>query len=156
MLLHAIHLSNFLSFGESTQPLQLRPLNVVIGPNGSGKSNLLESIEIKARSEFSSAMHGNYTGDDIGRYVTDTVAWTVDTLRMGGIRQRNVYCEESTDPVTHRVRFNAWVNLEVSRDDFMKAKMAAADRLLKKAIRERDAEAKEKALELLERLRNEA
>lgn len=118
--------------------------------------NLLESIEIKARSEFSSAMHGNYTGDDIGRYVTDTVAWTVDTLRMGGIRQRNVYCEESTDPVTHRVRFNAWVNLEVSRDDFMKAKMAAADRLLKKAIRERDAEAKEKALELLERLRNEA
>lgn len=46
MLLHAIHLSNFLSFGENTQPLQLRPLNVVIGPNGSGKSNLLESIDL--------------------------------------------------------------------------------------------------------------
>jgi predicted ATPase len=46
MLLHAIHLSNFLSFGENTQPLKLRPLNVVIGPNGSGKSNLLESIDL--------------------------------------------------------------------------------------------------------------
>ncbi|MGV8080961.1 MAG: hypothetical protein AB2L22_13005 [Syntrophales bacterium] len=118
--------------------------------------NLLESIEIKARSEFSSAMHGNYTSDDIGRYVTDTVAWTVETLRVGGIRQRNVYYEESVDPITHRVRFNTWVNLEVSRSDFIKAKMAAAERFLKKAIRENDAEAKEKALELLERLRTEA
>ena len=48
------------------------------------------------------------------------------------------------------------VNLEVSRADYIKAKTSAAERLLKKAVREQDAEAKEKALEILERLRDEA
>ena len=118
--------------------------------------NLLESIEIKARSEFSSVMHGNYGNDDIGRYVTDAVAWTVDNLRIGGIKQRNIYYEKDFDPGTHRVRYNAWVNLEVSKADYIKAKTRAAEKLLNKAIREKDEEAKEKALELLDRLRTEA
>lgn len=118
--------------------------------------NLLESIEIKVRSEFSSVMQGNYGNDDIGRYVTDAVAWTVDNLRVGGIKQRNIFYEQTFDPGTHRVRYNAWVSLEVSRADYIKAKTVAAERLLKKAIREQDAEAKEKALEILERLREEA
>jgi len=118
--------------------------------------NLLESVEIKARSEFSSVMHGNYGNDDIGRYVTDAVAWTVDNLRVGGIKQRNIFYEQTFDPGSHRVRYNAWVNLEVSRADYIKAKTIAAERLLKKAVREQEAEAKEKALEILERLREEA
>jgi hypothetical protein len=118
--------------------------------------NLLESIEIKARSEFSSVMHGNYGNDDIGRYVTDAVAWTVDNLRIGGIKQRNIYYEQSFDPVMHRVRYNAWVDLEINKADYNKAKTGAAEKLLNKAIREKDEEAKQKALELLEQLRNEA
>jgi predicted ATPase len=44
MLLKSLQLTNFLSFGASTQALELRSLNVVIGPNGSGKSNLIEAI----------------------------------------------------------------------------------------------------------------
>jgi hypothetical protein len=118
--------------------------------------NLLESVEVKVRSEFSSVMHGNYAHDDIGRYVTDAVAWTVDNLQVGGIRQRNIYYEQTFDAGTHHVRYNAWVNLEISRTDYIKAKTSAAEKLLKKAIREQDTEAKEKALELLERLRDEA
>lgn len=46
MLLNSLKLTNFLSFGESAQSLELRPLNVVIGPNGSGKSNLIEAIDL--------------------------------------------------------------------------------------------------------------
>lgn len=46
MLIHAIKLNNFLSFGESAEATPLGALNVVIGPNGSGKSNLLEAIEL--------------------------------------------------------------------------------------------------------------
>ena len=46
MLIHAIKLNNFLSFGESSEAIALGPLNVIICPNGSGKSNLLESIEL--------------------------------------------------------------------------------------------------------------
>ena len=46
MLIHSIQLTNFLSFGEASEAVQLRDLNVVIGPNGSGKSNLLEAFEL--------------------------------------------------------------------------------------------------------------
>jgi predicted ATPase len=46
MLLKSIKLTNFLSFGESAEAVELLPLNVVIGPNGSGKSNLIEAIEL--------------------------------------------------------------------------------------------------------------
>ena len=44
MLIHELKLSGLLSFGTDSNPIELRPLNVIIGPNGSGKSNLLEAI----------------------------------------------------------------------------------------------------------------
>jgi len=118
--------------------------------------NLLESIEIKARSEFSSVMQGNYSREDIGRYVTDAVAWTVENLRVGGIKQKSIYCEQNLDTGVNRLRYNAWVNLEIGRTDYTRAKTVAVEKLLKKAIQEQDAEAKERALEILERLRSEA
>jgi len=46
VLLKSLKLTNFLSFGESSPPIEFRPLNVVIGPNGSGKSNLMEAIDL--------------------------------------------------------------------------------------------------------------
>ncbi|RRO10132.1 AAA family ATPase [Pectobacterium aquaticum] len=46
MLLESIQLTNFLSFGTSSEEIPLQRLNVIIGPNGSGKSNLLEAIEL--------------------------------------------------------------------------------------------------------------
>jgi predicted ATPase len=46
MLISSIKLSNILSYGEETQTIDLRSLNVIIGPNGSGKSNLMEAIEL--------------------------------------------------------------------------------------------------------------
>ncbi len=35
-----------LSFANDAEPLELRPLNVLIGPNGSGKSNVIEVLEL--------------------------------------------------------------------------------------------------------------
>lgn len=46
MLLKSLKLTNFLSYGESVQALDLHSLNVIIGPNGSGKSNLIEAIDL--------------------------------------------------------------------------------------------------------------
>jgi len=118
--------------------------------------NLLESIEIKARAEFSSVIHGQNRNDsDLGRYVTDAVAWTVDNLRVRGIRQRQIYYEQIFDPVSQAFKYNSWVQLEISKSDYAKARVDAAQKLVDKAIRENDEEAKEKALELLEKLRRE-
>lgn len=45
MFIRSLALRNVLSFREP-QPLELRPLNILIGPNGSGKSNLIACIEL--------------------------------------------------------------------------------------------------------------
>jgi len=119
--------------------------------------NLLESIHIKARTEFSNAIHGqNRSETDLGRYVTDAVAWTVDSLRIGGIRQKEIYYEQVFDPANQSFKYNAWVQVQISKPDYLKAKIAATEKLLDRAIRQKDQEAKEKALELLDKLGQEA
>jgi predicted ATPase len=45
-LLREIRLTNLLSFGPDTPPLNLKSLNVLIGPNGAGKSNLIEALAL--------------------------------------------------------------------------------------------------------------
>ena len=47
-LVRRVQLENILSFGPSTPPLELEPLNVLIGPNASGKSNFIEALSILA------------------------------------------------------------------------------------------------------------
>ena len=46
MLIKQLHITNLLSYGDNTAPVNLGPLNVLIGPNGSGKSNFLEAISL--------------------------------------------------------------------------------------------------------------
>ena len=45
-LIQQIRLDSFLSFAPNSEPIELRPLNVLIGPNGSGKSNLIDAIAL--------------------------------------------------------------------------------------------------------------
>ncbi|MGD1105334.1 MAG: AAA family ATPase [Terriglobia bacterium] len=42
--IQSIRIQNLFSFGEESERIDLRPLNVLIGPNGSGKSNFVETI----------------------------------------------------------------------------------------------------------------
>jgi predicted ATPase len=48
-LIRSIRLDGFLSFAPGSEPVELRPLNVLIGPNGSGKSNFLEAFYLLAQ-----------------------------------------------------------------------------------------------------------
>jgi predicted ATPase len=48
-LIRSIRLDGFLSFAPGSEPVELRPLNVLIGPNGSGKSNFLEAPYLLAQ-----------------------------------------------------------------------------------------------------------
>lgn len=46
MLIKQLQVSNLLSYGPDSGPVELGPLNVLIGPNGSGKSNFLEALSL--------------------------------------------------------------------------------------------------------------
>ena len=46
IFIQRLSVKGLLSFPHDTEPLELRPLNVLIGPNGSGKSNVIEVLEL--------------------------------------------------------------------------------------------------------------
>ena len=89
MLIHRIRLTNVLSFGPSSQELELAPLNVLIGPNGSGKSNLIEAIGL-----LKAAPRDLHAPIQDGGGVRDWI-WGRDT--PGGIAQVEVVLSHRED-----------------------------------------------------------
>jgi len=123
---------------------------------GEAIKNLLESVQIKAGAEFSNALQGQNRDDtDIGRYVTDAVAWIVDNLKIQGITQQTIYYEQVFDPMSQSFKYNAWDQVQISKMDYLQAKINAAKKMVDKTLQEKDLEAEAKARELLERLRQE-
>ena len=67
MFLKSMQLENFLSFGESAAPVEMRPLNVLIGPNGAGKSNFIEALALlQAAPSTSSRSNLNFAVNEGG------------------------------------------------------------------------------------------
>jgi hypothetical protein len=118
--------------------------------------NLIESTSLKAYEEFSHTIEGTGMGpDDINRYVIDSVAWTVENLKFSGIKQKELYFEEVFDPIAMKPMYNIWVLLEISRTDYLKAKMSAAQKQLEKSKRDNNRDAKRKTEEILRLLNQE-
>ena len=55
MFLKSMQLNNFLSFGESQGPVEMRPLNLLIGSNGAGKSNVIEALALRQSAPSTSS-----------------------------------------------------------------------------------------------------
>jgi predicted ATPase len=60
--IESITIRNLLSFGPQAEPVELRPLNVLIGPNGSGKSNFIESLNLLSAMPLGFKSHINNQG----------------------------------------------------------------------------------------------
>ena len=69
---------------------------------------------------------------------------------MPGIIQKEIYSEKARYNTEFRPHFNIWVLCRISSEDYLKAKIDAAQRLVNKYQQEKNIEAKEKAEELLD------
>ena len=115
-----------------------------------------QSISQFIRSEFSSFVQGSNTGvNDVERHVEDGIATFARSLHIQGIRQKEVYYEEMFMPSVMTSTFNVWVQLEISKADYMKAKAEIIQKLHDKFKAAGEIEAKEKAEKLLEELKDE-
>lgn len=107
------------------------------------------------RAEFSGYIQGtNQAGDRLDRYVSDGIATFTNALHIQGVRQTDLYYEETFSPSVARPGYNVWVKLEMSKSDYIQAKAEALRSLRDSFEREGDIEAKEKAQELLNNLKN--
>jgi predicted ATPase len=48
LVIRALELRNFLSYGDELQKVERQTLNVLIGPNASGKSTFIESLAFRS------------------------------------------------------------------------------------------------------------
>ncbi len=114
------------------------------------------SIQIKTRSEFSKFAEGsNLAPDLIGKFVSDGIAFISDSFYVSGIQQKQIYFEKEKYNTEYRPHYNIWALCEISSADYLKAKIDAAQRLVNKYQDEKNFEAKKKAEELLEKLKEE-
>lgn len=117
--------------------------------------NGIGSIQLKVRSEFSKFAEGsNMAPDMIGKFVSDGVAFIADSFYVTGIQQKHIYYEKEKFNTEYRPHYNIWALCYISGADYLKAKIDAAQRLVNKYQNEKNFEAKKKAEDLLNRLRD--
>jgi len=117
----------------------------------------VQSISQFLRTEFSHYVKGsNSPGEPIDRFVEDGIAAFTASLHIQGIRQKEIYYEEVFSPAVMVPAYNVWVQLSISKADFLFSKAAALRHLRDRFSREGQREAKEKADKLLDELKNEA
>ena len=118
--------------------------------------NGIVSIQIKVRTEFTKFASGaNMSQDVAGKWVGDGIAFVVESLYVSGIKQKEVYYEKAKYNTEYKPHYNIWVLCSISSIEYLKAKIDAAQKLVNKYQQEKNEEAKEKAEELLDQLREE-
>lgn len=117
----------------------------------------VQSISQFIRSEFTQFVKGsNLPANPIDRYVEDGIATFTGSLHMQGVRQKEIYYEEVFSPSVMTPAYNVWVQLEISKSDYLFAKSEVLRHLRERFSKEGHREAKERAEKLLEKLKEEA
>lgn len=120
---------------------------------------LSSAIELTTRREFTEWTQGaNLREEDLGRFVADGVALTVNNLEIQGVKSKEVYYERfqrlvSPEEVIYQYR--TFVLLQIAKGDFRAAQRWAANHLIDKSRAQQNQAAEEAAQRLLERLENE-
>lgn len=109
------------------------------------------------RAEFSGYIQGdNQAGESLDRYMNDGIAAFTRALHVQGLRQTDIYYEETFSPAVMSPGHNVWVKIEMSKVDYMRAKNEALKTLRDRFKEEGDLEARKRAEELLDELKKEA
>jgi hypothetical protein len=125
--------------------------------NAEALKNLVQAISLYIRAEFSEYVQGSNSSYDqeIERFVEDGIATFAENVHVQGIKQVALYYEEMFNPTSMQPSFNVFVKLEMSKADYLKAKADILRHLRDRFQSKGEIEAKEKAENLLQELKDE-
>ena len=125
--------------------------------NAEALKNLVQAVSLFIRSEFSEYVQGSNSAYDQGieRFVEDGIATFAENVHVQGIKQVALYYEELFSPALLQPSFSVFVKLEMSKADYLKAKADVLRHLRDRFQSEGEIEAKEKAENLLQELKDE-
>lgn len=117
------------------------------------KKHVIESIATELRVEGMRGQSG-FDKEAVGRFFEDSQAWLTDNMKVSGATLLNTYWEkwgkQSGEEINYYYRGYAVV--QISKVDYEKARLVALDRLIDKAMREKNIQAEKAAQETKERL----
>ncbi len=119
------------------------------------EKNVYESIETKARVEFVENTRGsNMSQEDLGKFVQDGIATITENIKAQGILPSEMYWEKVEETTEYGVKYfyNCYQLIQLSVEDYKKARRRAIEDLAKKAREENNKAAEEQAMKLLEKL----
>ena len=125
--------------------------------NAEALKNLVQAISLYIRAEFSEYVQGSNStyGQGIERFVEDGIATFAENVHVQGIKQVELYYEEIFSPALMQPSYNVYVKLEMSKADYLKAKADILRNLRDRFQSKGEIEAKEKAENLLQELKDE-
>jgi hypothetical protein len=125
--------------------------------NAEALKNLVQAISLYIRAEFSEYVQGSNStyGPGIERFVEDGIATFAENVHVQGIKQVELYYEEMFSPALMQPSYNVYVKLEMSKADYLKAKADILINLRDRFQSKGEIEAKEKAENLLQELKDE-
>ena len=125
--------------------------------NAEALKNIVQAISLYIRAEFSEYVQGSNSAYDQGieRFVEDGIAAFAENVHVQGIKQVALFYEEMFSPSLMQPSFNVFVKLEMSKADYLKAKADILRHLRDRFKSEGEIEAKEKAENLLQELKDE-
>jgi hypothetical protein len=125
--------------------------------NAEALKNLVQAISLYIRAEFSEYVQGSNStyGQGIERFVEDGIATFAENVHVQGIKQVELYYEEMFSPALMQPSYNVYVKLEMSKADYLKAKADILRNLRDRFQSKGEIEAKEKAENLLQELKDE-
>ena len=125
--------------------------------NAEALKNLVQAVSLYIRSEFSEYVQGSNSTYDHGieRFVEDGIATFAENVHVQGIKQVALYYEELFSPALLQPSFSVFVKLEMSKADYLKAKTDILRHLRDRFQSEGEIEAKKKAENLLQELKDE-
>lgn len=116
-----------------------------------------QSLSQFIRVEFSGYIQGNnQAGESLDRYMNGGIAAFTRALHIQGLRQTDIYYEETFALAVMSPGYNVWVKVELAKIDYMRAKSEALKVLSDRFKKEGELEARERAEELLDELKKEA
>lgn len=140
---------NYVGFSDQIHDLDIALRSAEL----EAKKHLIESIATELRIEGTRGQSG-FDKEAVGRFFEDSQTWLTDNVKVSGAILLNTYWEKwgkrSSDEINYYYRGYAIV--EISKADYEKAKISGLDRLIDKAILEKNRQAERAARETKERL----
>lgn len=116
---------------------------------------LAESMRLRLKSEFAKALEGsNSLEGDLGEFITSAVAFTMDHIALQGAKATNIYYERKASSFGTDW-YDVYALVQIAKQDYFKSRNDSVAALARKYRKANDRKAEERALTLLEKLREE-